>query len=112
MYHVKRAFPPNKAAMYHFSRAFPPVKAALGSYLSAHIPSTKSLDDYHFREYLLNKTNETVSSQQNISTCNQCHLFISSNNNYRDNTTNSSMSRVFLRAILGDCVYENANQTG
>ena len=67
MYHVKRAFPPNKAAMYHFNRAFPSVKAALGSELSAHIPSTKSLDDYHSREYLFNKTTETVSSQQNIS---------------------------------------------
>ena len=63
--------------------------------MSAHIPSTKSLDDYHFREYLLNKTNETVSSQQNISSCNQCHPFISSNNNNRNNTTNSRMSRVF-----------------
>ena len=56
MYHVKRAFPPNKAEMYHFNRAFSPVKAALGSELGAPIPFTKSLDDYHFREYLLNKT--------------------------------------------------------
>ena len=112
MYHAKSTFPPNKAAMYHFKRAFPPGKAVLGSELSAHMPSTKSLDDYHFREYLLNKTNETVSSQQNISSCNQCHPFISSNNNNRNNTTNSSISRMFLRAILGDYVYENANLTG
>ena len=67
MYHVKRAFPPNKAAMYHFNRAFPPMKAALGGELSAPIPSTKSLDNCYFREYLLNKTKETVSPQQNIS---------------------------------------------
>lgn len=84
--------------MYFAHKPFPPGRVAHG--IETHVPisTTKSLDDYRFRQH---------SSSYN--SYNHCSPFSTLGTSTKP--SNCSVSRVFLKAISGDCVYENAHPT-